>query len=79
LVVVAAVVHIMHQLLVVQEEVLRLGFISQVLRVHNIKDITEVREMDSQASMVLVVEVVVLVDLDKTVRRFHHLKVAMVV
>jgi hypothetical protein len=51
----------------------------QVLRVHNIKDITEVREMDLQVPMVLVVEVVVLVDLDKTVRRFHHLKVAMVV
>jgi hypothetical protein len=69
----------MHQLLVVQEEVLRPGFMGQVLRVHNIKDITEVREMDLQVPMVLVVEVVVLVDLDKTVRRFHHLKVAMVV
>jgi hypothetical protein len=50
-----------------------------VLRVLNFKDTMVVQEMGWQAPMELVEVVVVQVDLDKTVRRFHHLKVVTVV
>jgi hypothetical protein len=79
LVEVEVVVLITHLLREVQEVERKHGFMDLVLRVLNFKDTMVVQEMGWQAPMELVEVVVVQVDLDKTVRRFHHLKVVTVV